>query len=143
MRISHADFLAMQARCNAGMKRPSEVVESGATENESALHNSIIAFCKHRLWIYFHGSMVSRTARTIGEPDFTILADKGRVFFIECKTKIGKLTPEQLGIKMWAERLGHQIHVVRSVDEFLRLVNAAVEEPPTTAANPTSQKESR
>lgn len=123
MNPTHADYLAMQARCDAGKKRPSDVAESGDAENEGDIHNAIIAFCKRMLWIYFHGSMASRTARTIGEPDFVILADKGRVFFIECKTKIGKLSPEQLGIKMWAEKLGHQIHVVRSVDEFLRVVN--------------------
>lgn len=123
MSISQADFLAMQARCDAARN---VVPNPGLTigeYKEAHLHNKIIDACKARGWIYFYGSMASRTARTIGEPDFVILADSGRVFFIECKTRIGKLSPEQLGIKMWAEKLGHQIHVVRSVDEFLRVVS--------------------
>lgn len=122
MRISQAEFLVMQARCDAARN---VVLNPGARvgeSKESDLHNKIIEACKARGWIYFHGSMVVKSSRTIGEPDFTILADKGRVFFVECKTKTGKLSPEQLGIKMWAEKLGHTIHVVRSMEEFLEAV---------------------
>ena len=66
--------------------------------------------------------MSQKTARTIGEPDWTLLADRGRVFFIECKTAKSKLTPEQLAIKCWAAKLGHTVHVVRSMAEFLQIV---------------------
>lgn len=87
-------------------------------ERESDLHNDIMAECKRRGWIAFHGSMAERTARVCGEPDFIILGDNGRVLFIECKTKSGKLSTEQLGIQLWAGKLGHKIHVVRSMDDF-------------------------
>ena len=47
---------------------------------------------------------------------------EGRVFLIECKTAKGKLTPEQAGMKAWAEKLGHKPEVVRSFEEFLEIV---------------------
>lgn len=95
--------------------------------DESKLHDAIIAECRHRGWICFHGSMAHRAMRTLGEPDFTILADRGRIFFIEAKTRTGKLSREQLGLQLWAENLGHKIHTVRSLADFLKAIetNAA------------------
>jgi hypothetical protein len=93
--------------------------EMPSFRKESDLHAEIMEECKRRGWLSFHGSMAHRAMRTIGEPDFTVLADKGRVFFIEAKSKTGKLRPEQIGLAMMAERLGHKIHCVRSMAEFL------------------------
>ena len=93
-----------------------------AVNDEEKLHGDIIKFCRDNGWIYFHGSMAHKAMRTVGEPDFTLLADRGRVFFIECKTKTGKLSPEQLTLKLWAEKLGHTIHTVRSMSEFKEIV---------------------
>ena len=98
-----------------------ELVDA-APISESDLHDQISAECKRRGWIAFHGAMSERTARTLGEPDYIVLADHGRVFFIEAKTAKAKLRPEQLAIKCWAEKLGHTVHVVRSFEEFLQIV---------------------
>lgn len=92
---------------------------------ESALHDFILSFCRGSQWIALHGSMAQATSRTLGEPDFTILADKGRVFFIECKSKDGKLTREQDGMRHWMTRLGHAYHIVRTQKEFLQVVGVA------------------
>ena len=90
--------------------------------SERDLHDKIIEHCKSRRWVYFHGSMAHRARRTAGECDFTILADAGRVFFIEAKTASGKLTPEQAGLILAASILGHAVHVVRSFEQFLEIV---------------------
>lgn len=45
-----------------------------------------------------------------------------RVLLIECKTKVGKLSPEQRAVHAWAEKLGHKVHVVRTFAEFLSLL---------------------
>ena len=95
---------------------------SGGCEIESELHAEIKAYCRHKAWICFTGSMAHRAMRTIGECDFTILADGGRVFFIEAKTRVGKLSPEQQGVVIWAEKLGHKIHIVRSMQQFCAIV---------------------
>jgi len=90
---------------------------------EAELHEEIFAECRRRGWIALHGSMAERTCRTLGEPDFVILADGGRVLFVECKTRTGKLSPAQAALKFHAEKLGHTVHVVRSLEEFLAVVN--------------------
>jgi hypothetical protein len=93
-----------------------------AETDEAKLHAQIIEECKRRSWIVFHGSMAHSTFRTKGEPDFQILADKGRLFLIECKSKTGKLSPEQCAIILWADRLNHKVHVVRSYGEFIDVI---------------------
>ena len=89
--------------------------------SEASLHEEIFAECRRRGWIALHGSMAERTCRTLGEPDFVILADGGRVLLVECKSRTGKLSPAQFALKHHAEKLGHPVHVVRSLQEFLEL----------------------
>lgn len=119
MRMTLADVLAHQAKHSKAS--PQDAPKAATGDREDVLHNAIIAHCKQRGWIYFHGSTAHRAARTVGEPDFTLLLPAGRVLFVECKTAVGKLSPEQLGLKLWAEKLGHEIHTVRSMSEFLAL----------------------
>lgn len=115
---TEADVAAREARLKAGK----EPASGEGCEDESKLHSEIMATCRQRGWIVFHGSMAHRAMRTPGEPDFTILADGGRVFFVECKTKTGKLSREQLGLKHWAENLGHTIHTCRSAADFRKII---------------------
>ena len=91
-------------------------------KNEAALHELIIVECRRRRWQFLHGAMSERTSRTLGEPDFIILADAGRVFFVECKTRTGKLSREQQAFKVGAEFNGHTIHIVRSFNDFLNIL---------------------
>jgi hypothetical protein len=97
--------------------------------DESKLHDDILVECRRRGWIAFHGSMAHATFRTAGEPDFVILTDGGRLLMVECKTKAGKLSPDQLAIHAWAQKLGHQVHTVRSMEQFLSIITP---EPITT-----------
>lgn len=93
--------------------------EAGGVANELDLHNEIIKWCADHGWIAFHGSPVHRSYRTVGEFDFTILADRGRVLLIECKTRTGKLTKEQQALFAWATKNGHKPKLVRSFEQFL------------------------
>ena len=58
----------------------------------------------------------------MGEPDFVILAEGGRVLFVECKSRTGKLSPAQAALKHHAGKLGHTVRVVRSMEEFIELL---------------------
>ena len=100
---------------------PGDNAHHGA-HSEAQLHGQIFEECRQRGWIALHGSMAERTCRTLGEPDFVILTDGGRVLFVECKTRNSKLSVEQAALKHQAERLGHTVHVVRSFQEFLQLL---------------------
>ena len=93
---------------------------------EKDLHGEIKAHCKQMGWIALTGSMAHRAMRTLGEYDFTIQADGGRVFFVEAKTAKGKLSPEQTALHHWARKLGHTVHVVRSMKEFRAIVDTEI-----------------
>lgn len=116
---TEADVAAFNAR---SQKTVEIAAVARGNAPESDLHNRILAECRHRSWIAFHGSMAHRTFRSTGEPDFQILADRGRVFFIEAKTAKGKLSTSQQIIRHWAAKLGHTVHVVRSFEEFLQII---------------------
>ena len=128
-RVSESATVYNQTGSEAEKKTLSRCAEG----DEYKLHEFIIAECKRRGWIVFHGSMAHQTFRTKGEPDFVILGqtDDGcpkdqlkwpAVFLIECKTRTGKITPDQQAIIRWAKTLGHIIHVVRCEQEFLEVV---------------------
>lgn len=109
------------ARFNA-KREPHILTPAVGCEEEDKLHYAILEECERRGWIAFHGSTAHRTHRTVGEFDFIILADHGRNFHIECKTRTGKLTEEQQGLQHWARKLGHNPMVVRSFEEFLEVI---------------------
>jgi hypothetical protein len=89
---------------------------------ESNLHKKIIDELNRRRWLFFHGSMAHKSKRTLGEPDFEIYGSGGRHWLVEAKTKEGKLSKDQLIVKMLAEMNGHEVHTIRSFDQFLILI---------------------
>lgn len=118
--ITQSDYLAMLRRTTKELDAQTTAIPGG---QEAKLHQAIWKECASRGWICLHGAMNKRTHRTKGEPDFIILADNGRQWHIECKTKDGKLSIDQQSMKVHYRSLGHTYHVVRSVSEFLKLIN--------------------
>ena len=121
--MTQAELVAYNAR-RALFPLPNERISSAdpiADGKESALHQAIKDECKRRGWIALHGSMAHRAHRTIGEPDFVILATDGRTLLVEAKTRSTKPTKEQAALIAWARKLGHTAHVVRSVREFVEV----------------------
>lgn len=86
---------------------------------EKTLHKEIIQFCARQKWIACHGAMHRPTHRTLGEPDFIILAPRGKVLFIECKGPKGETSDDQWEFHDNAAQLGHKVYHVRSMDEFI------------------------
>lgn len=89
---------------------------------EKRLHEQILEACRQRGWICFHSRMDRRTTTACGLPDFVILADGGRLFLVECKSRTAKLRPEQAALAAHARKLGHEIHLCRSLADFLTLI---------------------
>ena len=117
MRMTKAEVDAYQMR-----HAPKQATPKTGCDKESELHAQIFDECRRRGWIALHGAMSERTHRTDGEADFSIMASGGRRFDIECKTRTGKLSMEQAAMLHHAKTLGHTIQVVRSFDEFLKLL---------------------
>jgi hypothetical protein len=74
------------------------------------------------MWPYIHSRMDMMSTISVGAPDFVVFAEGGRVFPIECKTKIGKLSTEQLGWQLMLGRSGHKYYVVRCIEDFLEII---------------------
>jgi hypothetical protein len=123
-RWSQADLLRAEARLrDLGGLRPQ--VPGKAVMREARLHEEILEECKARGWIALHGSMAHRTHRTVGEPDFVILASGGRTFLVEAKAASGKPSLFQRILLTWASKLGHQVAIVRSLEEFQTFISGA------------------
>jgi hypothetical protein len=124
-----AEVAWRNAQVAAGKACPTCAAPEGV-EKEADLHDQIYDFCRGKGWIALHSAMSERTTRNKGEWDYTILGNAGRVWFIECKSRDGKLTAEQHGMIVHAITLGHTIHVVRSMEDFRNVVTD--KEGPTT-----------
>ena len=119
--------------------------ESGVgngVDDESDLHEQIHQECRKRGWLAFHGAMSHRTYRTTGEPDWLVLGDSGRFWMVECKSRTGKLSPAQRAVAAHAANLHQPYYVVRSLEDFLRIVDnqGTNYADQTTKTNPADQR---
>lgn len=117
--ITSQQFDEMQRRISA-----KAVLDSLPVSKESQLHDEIEATLKFKRWFYVHSRMDRATTTKLGTPDFIIAAPDGRTFWIECKRKGGKLTPEQSITRHILLALGHTFAVVYNHQEFLDVINS-------------------
>lgn len=64
-----------------------------------------------------------------GTPDVEVMLPGGQVVWLECKTPTGRLSKTQKAWHRMAEAMGHRVHVVRSVEEAVDAVEAAMSSP--------------
>jgi hypothetical protein len=115
--FTQSEYNAFLAR----QMRPVETRREGVTD-EGKLHDEILNECRRRGWIAFHSRMDVPQTANVGTPDFVILADQGRAILIEAKSITGKLSTAQAAINAWASKLGHRVHVVRSLADFMEVL---------------------
>lgn len=119
MGISEADYIAMQVRLKSKEPVP---VDGEAVSRERHLHDQIMEECRARRWMVIHSRMDRPTSQSPGVPDFIVLADGGKLFLVEAKARQGKLTIEQMAFGIMCEQLGHKVHLVRSLANFIDAV---------------------
>ena len=95
-------------------------------QTERDLHDQIIAHCRLHGWYYVHSRMDQRTTIKVGCPDFIIALPHGKVLWIECKTKTGKLSEQQAGAIYALNALDHDVYVIRSMTEFLAVLQQSL-----------------
>lgn len=118
MAISEAEFLALKARVESGGgKKPRPL--------EKKLHTEIIEHCNAQWpkWKFIHSRMDQPTQNEKGVPDFVIALPGNRVAFIEAKRIGEKVSPAQRDWHAEMAKLGHTVHVVHTMEEFLLVVN--------------------
>jgi len=123
--VNRPDFNSMVARKPSLLNQLGLEVEKPKkmkAVRESEIHRQINQECHRRGLLAFHGAMHKRSARTPGEPDYTVLLPGGKVLLVEVKTKSGNLSDDQERVAAHAWQLGHKVHVVRSFVEFHDLV---------------------
>jgi len=116
-------MMSREARMKAanGSSVPSDKPD-GVEREVSGLHGPIIEECKRRCWRYIYSDPYRPTTIGEGVCDFIIIADGGRVFYVECKSRNGKLKTSQVIFISWLARLGHTVHVITSMEEFFQIV---------------------
>lgn len=119
---THADYLAMLSRCERNRLRDTPPPDD-AVELESPLQDEIRRVCEGNRWPYHWSRMDKKTRTKKGLADFVIFR-AGKVYAIECKTRTGKRTPEQLAYALLMEREGFTVHIVRSMSEFWEAMEA-------------------
>lgn len=120
--ISHADLVAMQSRlCRGRAPSPaSDAVEAGG---EVTLGNEVASWLAANGVAFVRGRTDIPSSVTPGSPDLVVAAP-GKILLVELKTRVGKLSKEQVVWHHLARRAGHEVHVVRSMGEFMQLINS-------------------
>ncbi len=75
-----------------------------AASDEGDLQAQIKDYCNSKGWQPFKGSMGFKTRRTLGEPDFTIQLHSGLTIYVECKSRRGKRSLDQLSVAKWSDK---------------------------------------
>lgn len=122
--MTQAEYLAYEARMMDRMRpRRSVPEDSTPVEKEIPLHDEIIKFCRSQFppWKYIHARTDKKATISVGANDFTIFLPFGGLLCVECKNATGKLTPSQLVWQKEMQMIGHEVHTIRSFNEFKTL----------------------
>jgi len=119
MGIDPTTFEAMKIRLEWNRRKKNrQPLQDDAVEDEvSELHEPILKWCRENHVAFIYSRSDKKATINKGAPDFTICW-KGKVIFIECKSKTGKFRPEQIAWRLGAESAGIPVHAVRSMGEF-------------------------
>lgn len=93
-------------------------------EKESKLADEIKKFCDAQFprWKILRARRDKRSTIPKGCQDDTIFASGGRIFLLELKKKGEKPDADQLIWHKELKMLGHEVFVIRSMEEFLKVI---------------------
>lgn len=121
------------------MAKNRQAAPPDACEDEIAgVHEPIIKWCisQYPQVPYIHSRPDKRSTIGLGVPDLTLFY-RGHAILIEGKSKTGKLSPDQLAWKVLAGLQGFEVHVIRSYDGFLSLIDTICQ--PVLRGTPDAQ----
>lgn len=126
MSFSTADYIAMKARLERTAERTGasfttaikEVGKGGIQDQIQEHMKSLIP----NIWYDVKRADMKTTSR-VGVPDF-VGCYHGVCFAIECKTKTGKATSQQLGELKWLELAGAKTCIAHSLAEAVEFLQS-------------------
>lgn len=127
MGIAPSDYENMVARLERQRGVRPTVPKDQRIDYERDLHDFIIQWCNSE-WPrvkFIHARMDKASTVDVGAPDFVLFLPGARILCVECKRHLGKQSKEQLIWSAEMKMLNHEIHVVRSKEQFLSLVTEA------------------
>ena len=139
--FSQSDFTAHQlrqatakaSRMPVGASGGVSGIDSNPVERESALAKAILAHCAAQWprWKVKFARTDKKSTLPVGCHDMTIFANDGRIFCFELKRGKEKPSHEQLIWNAELANLGHLVHVIRSMPEFLDAVGEKLNQSKT------------
>jgi hypothetical protein len=98
---------------------------------EKKIHQDIIAHCNAQWprWKFVHSRMDKPTRNQCGVPDFVIALPGARTLYIEAKRPGEKISPAQRDWHAEMTTLGHTVHVVHTLQEFLAATETSASDP--------------
>ena len=124
MGFSPEDVLMMQQRLARGRATTGEPIPedaAGAGDEIESLHRPAIKWFTEQGIAFVYNRPDRASTATPGAPDI-IAFPRDSVLLIEFKTREGKLSEAQRDWHFLAQRAGHEVHVIRSMAQFLTLV---------------------
>jgi hypothetical protein len=88
---------------------------------EAVLLRKISSYFAERGIYFFHDRSCGKNKS--GHPDITACLPKGRVVFLELKSKMGRLSDQQRSVKLKLLGTGHEFYECRSFKRFLEIIN--------------------
>jgi len=134
MGISTFQFEQMQLRLARNASRDGTNKNCGVEREIGDLHHPIIEWCKTQSppVPYIHARTDQASTIAKGAPDFVLFIN-GKALLIECKTKTGKCTTDQLAWHRMAKDQKFPVFIVRSMDDFLEIVHHLCKPEPFSA----------
>lgn len=134
MSMSQFQYEQLLARTERNRLRDVKQAIGEAVSQEMDLHDGIMRHCDQQWprWKYIRHRPDRPSGIQLGAQDFTCFLPDGRVLCIECKSKTGKLSDDQLIWRAEMAQLGHTVHEVRSMEHFLILCQTTSQTTPTT-----------
>lgn len=121
----------------ARMEKPRRAKPSNMEERIQAECVKWIILRYHNKIIFHHspneakrsdvmGARLKAMGMRPGWPDLEILLPNGSVVFFEFKTKEGRQDMSQKEIQLLLESIGHKYFIIRSVEDFIRVVEPII-----------------
>ena len=102
--------------------QPPLMTKAYDARSEALVHDAILSECRRHGLCVIHSRMDRASTVAVGAPDFVIALPAARTLWLECKSATGILREEQAVWLANLQDLGHEAHLIRSIDEFLSVL---------------------